>query len=191
MDDRVDRAIHKATLSLSQKIHCDPMTGLGNRRFLDDELDKLVEMSLESGTPLLAIAIDLDHFKSVNDTLGHEAGDKIIKLAADLMRQGLRENDLTVRLGGDEFLVLMPNGTQESAGRYTQSLRQHFVQQAKVRFSGAPKVPNMSIGVAMLDRKKHVCSQDLLRAADNALYTAKKRGRGCTVGLANVYRAAG
>ena len=181
LDDRVQKAIDKATRSLTQQVHRDPMTGLGNRRFLDDELDKLVVTSLSSETDLLAIAIDLDHFKAVNDTLGHESGDDLIKLVAELMRQGLRQQDLVIRQGGDEFLVLMPAGTPDAAKRYADQLRAHFVQQARIRFARAPKTPNLSVGIAALNPQQHQNGSDLLRTADQALYNAKRQGRGRTV----------
>lgn len=182
LDSRVVSATATATRQLKVLTMRDPLTELGNRRFLDEHLEKLLSVSRASHVELVCILIDVDKFKDVNDVLGHQAGDDLLVLLGRLIKGSVREDDLSVRLGGDEFVVLMPGAPMDRVERFCETLRKLFRQQAKTMFPSGPHA-NLSMGVATLlaDGCEH--GESLLAAADARLYEAKRRGRGCTVGL--------
>ncbi len=126
LDDRVTRATQQAVQSLEKIAMRDPLTDLGNRRFLDDQLPRLIEASVASDTDLVCVMIDLDNFKPVNDTLGHATGDELLKLLAGLLQNACREDDLAIRLGGDEFTLFMPGADLNRAEQLTARVRRRF-----------------------------------------------------------------
>lgn len=163
--------LHKA----EDKARTDPLTGLDNRVVLDEGLSRYVTLAEAAGEPLTAVLIDLDHFKRVNDTHGHQAGDAVLKAAgAALVRCYLRKCDLVCRYGGEEFCVLLPSTSAQDAARLTQRLLDQFRRTVvahegdQIRFTG-------SAGVATLADGED--GDSLLRRADQALYAAKDQGR--------------
>ena len=154
----------------------DPLTGLANRRFLNENEKHLIAGAKRSGIQMAVLAIDLDEFKSVNDRYGHAAGDEVIVTSAERMKRLLRESDVIVRLGGDEFVIVLgqvddAEAAREVAGRVVESLSQPIpLAQGGVAHIGA------SVGIAM-------CCADgetldgLLSKADAALYAAKRAGK--------------
>ncbi|MAE61016.1 MAG: hypothetical protein CMJ49_06620 [Planctomycetaceae bacterium] len=181
IDHRIGDATRAATQHLTQIAMRDPLTNLGNRRFLDEHIDAVVDSCLKSRTPLQCVMIDLDYFKQVNDQLGHEAGDALLMFLGDLIRSNVRQDDLAIRIGGDEFVVLMPGGRVADAMRLGENLRGWFDQHCASRVSSKPP-PGLSIGIASLLREKLASGADLLRLADTRLYAAKTQGRGATIG---------
>ncbi len=180
LDDRIAKATRRATRQLSELASRDPLTDLGNRRFLDEHLEALVRSCRQADTDLICVLIDLDNFKQVNDTLGHAAGDALIQFVARLIQASVRDNDLSVRLGGDEFAVLMPGCELERAHRFAERTRAIFREHAHVSLPETVK-PDLSIGIASLLRDAGGDGGQLLARADALLYAAKQRGKGCTV----------
>ena len=122
------------------------------------------------------LLLDVDHFKQVNDTWGHSAGDLVLRGVADMMRHGVRAEDTLARLGGEEFVVIMPSTTRPLALRVAERLRSRIAQQS-VDIGGGQRVPiTVSIGVS-LKRDLEDEIEDLLRRADDAMYAAKRTGR--------------
>jgi diguanylate cyclase (GGDEF)-like protein len=148
----------------------DDLTGLYNRRRFDDALANELVRSRTFGAPLSLLLVDLDNFKVVNDEFGHQRGDDVLRRAADLVREHLRDGDIAARLGGDEFAVIAPDTASVGALALAERLRQSF---ARLR---APAV-TASFGVAECEAEES--AEDLLRRADHALYEAKRRGRDC------------
>ena len=148
----------------------DDLTGLYNRRRFDDALANELVRSRTFGAPLSLLLVDLDNFKVVNDEFGHQRGDDVLRRAADLVREHLRDGDIAARLGGDEFAVIAPDTASVGALALAERLRQSF---ARLR---APAV-TASFGVA--ECVEDESAEDLLRRADHALYEAKRRGRDC------------
>ncbi len=153
----------------------DALTGLPNRRLLDDRMELAIAHSRRSGSQLGVLFFDLDHFKRINDTHGHELGDQLLLEVARRVRQCLREDDTLARLAGDEFVVLLPDIESEAPIRsVTRRIGEQFGD--KVVVAGVPLRISVSIGVA-------ICPADgadpesLLRAADAAMYAAKRAGR--------------
>jgi diguanylate cyclase (GGDEF)-like protein len=156
----------------------DPLTGLPNRTLIADRTEQLLARSRRSHTAGAALFFDLDEFKNINDTLGHEAGDELLEAVAQRLTSQLREVDTIGRLGGDEFIVLVddasPGAAEQVARRLLEVMREPFTLKA----SPNPIVVSASIGVARGDRES---PSDLLRDADVALYQAKAAGRNCHV----------
>lgn len=153
----------------------DPMTGLYNRRFLEDYVGALVNSSQRRKSPFAVLMLDLDFFKQVNDTHGHEAGDKVITTLADLLVRNLRGSDMAVRYGGEEFLLVLTDTGAEPALRVAEKIRAE-VEATKIPLSGGILQKTISIGVAEFPTDADTFWQ-VVKYADVALYKAKSSGR--------------
>ncbi|MCC6983452.1 MAG: PleD family two-component system response regulator [Bauldia sp.] len=154
----------------------DGLTGLHNRRYLERHLTSLVDQSLTSGKPLSVLILDIDHFKSVNDTHGHDAGDDVLRAFTDRIRRSVRGIDLACRLGGEEFVVVMPDTDESRAMEVGERLREAVAAEAFTVADGAALWVTASIGVATLSFSSDT-PQSMLKRADVALYRAKNEGR--------------
>jgi two-component system cell cycle response regulator len=146
----------------------DALTGLSNRRAVLTQLAGMVSAARRHGHPLSIAILDLDHFKRINDSHGHKVGDDVLVAAAHAMGTHLRAEDQLGRLGGEEFLVLLPDTDSEAAGHVAEKLR------AEVAAAPTAVPVTVSIGVATWDGE---APEDLLHRADEALYAAKEAGR--------------
>ncbi len=168
---------------LSEQMMQDTLTGLLNRRALRQALERAIERSRHGGEPLALLAVDLDHFKRVNDTRGHSAGDAALCAVARTLSAAVRGNDLVARLGGEEFVVLLPGLNEEGAVLGAERLRRAIVAQ-RFQFEGELIPLTASFGVAVFrgsDNAGESAGEVLLRQADLALYAAKRAGRNRTV----------
>ena len=154
----------------------DPLTGLFNRRYLDETLPRELHRRLRSGEPLAAAMLDLDHFKRVNDDCGHEAGDTLLRAVGHLLRDFLRVGDLACRYGGEELTVILPGSSLEDARIRLDGLRQAVRQLHVGHPGGALPAITVSIGVAAA-APAETDATALLGRADAALYRAKAQGR--------------
>ena len=154
----------------------DTLTGLGSRRhFIDRAEEALSQLHRDPSRPVSLMVLDLDRFKTINDQLGHAAGDTILRLFADSLRQELRKSDTAGRLGGDEFAVLLPGTSLATAGLFAERLRSRFASESAV-IESKKIFATVSIGIAAMaatDTSVH----DPLARADRALYLAKTRNR--------------
>ena len=153
----------------------DPLTGVFNRRFLAETLARETARARRDSRAYAVVILDLDHFKRVNDTHGHEAGDRVLVAAAELLRSHTREGDLVCRYGGEEFVVLMPGSSAVSAARRAELWRAALEMQ-RFRFKGGDVTVTLSAGAACFP-DDGVDGEAILRAADEALYRAKADGR--------------
>ncbi len=154
----------------------DPLTGLNNRRFLENHLATMLDNARVRRTPLTLMILDIDHFKRVNDTYGHDCGDEVLKSFADRLRGIIRGGDLLCRLGGEEFVIVMPNVEVCAAARIAERARRAIEQEPFVIDAGGRAIPvTTSIGVA--ERGLDDDTSSLYRRADRALYRAKSEGR--------------
>ncbi len=154
----------------------DPLTGLPNRRELEEALPREAARAERTGEPLTMLVLDIDHFKRFNDTFGHEAGDVVLQSFGRLLRDTVRGEDLVVRLGGEEFVVLLPNTSVESGAEHAERIRKRVTQMA-VQHAGRP-LGSISASIGLATFRTH--TQDiasLLGLADAALYKAKGDGR--------------
>lgn len=155
----------------------DELTGLINRRSLLESLAQHLSMAKRHAQPLSLLMVDIDYFKRVNDTHGHLSGDKVLKEMTGVIAQRTRVQDLLGRLGGEEFLVLLPNTSEEGARQLAENLRQGVAATAFQAVSGAPIAITVSIGLCAMGRLTDPQCDDLIGAADQALYRAKAAGR--------------
>ncbi|HEY4135076.1 MAG TPA: PleD family two-component system response regulator [Alphaproteobacteria bacterium] len=162
----------------------DSLTGLYNRRYLTAHLQSMIERSHATAKPLSLFMLDIDHFKRINDTYGHACGDEVLCVVAGLISHNLREFDLTARIGGEEFVVVMPDTPIAAAEMVADRMRK-MVSETDMPLRGAATAPvepgkvTVSIGVAALCDGES--GDDLLRRADQALYGAKDGGRNLVV----------
>lgn len=153
----------------------DPLTNLFNRRYLEETLERELARASRELYPLCIVMMDIDHFKNVNDTYGHEAGDIVLKALADTVTAQSRQGDFVCRFGGEEFVLVMPNIGIEVAKERVNSLHR-FIASQYISFGRFNINLTMSMGIALYP--KHGDTRELLmRAADRALYTAKNTGR--------------
>ena len=156
----------------------DQLTKVYNRRFLEDFSNKYMKIVKREHTNLSLLIIDIDDFKNVNDTYGHEIGDAVIKLLVKRLKNTIRENDLIVRYGGDEFVVLLPNTDNENAKKVGNKLLD--VNHSLNKFESDEFKISISIGVASYnDTDLHI--NEIINRADKALYQAKKHGKNCLI----------
>ena len=154
----------------------DPLTNLFNRRRFSEELEKVLSLADRYERPGALLFFDLDRFKYVNDTSGHQAGDALLKMVADMLSKTIRTNDITGRLGGDEFAIILPEIKAEDAIEVAKKILVHL-DKAELTISGRTHKISASIGIALFP--EHGCNvHDLLAIADLAMYQAKDTGRG-------------
>ncbi|MCF6218674.1 MAG: GGDEF domain-containing protein [Gammaproteobacteria bacterium] len=160
----------KATKAASK----DPLTGLDNRRSMDEHIAHESKLALRYGNPLAMLVLDIDHFKRINDNHGHKAGDCLIKAFADVMISTARTTDYAFRYGGEEFVMLLPNTSPEGAMLVAERMRQ-TVEQTKCICHGETLTMTISIGASYLTSQDR--DDSLFLRADDALYKAKNSGR--------------
>ncbi|HWV14069.1 MAG TPA: EAL domain-containing protein [Cellvibrio sp.] len=161
---------------LKKLAHFDPLTGLGNRLKLHEEIEFLIAQSHRNSTPFAVLFGDLDHFKRINDGLGHEAGDKLLRTVSRRLKKGLRRGDSIARLGGDEFVILLKEVARyESVVAVTEKLINSIKR--PIKLSGTTIHIGMSFGIALFPTDGDN-AKTLLRNADSALYDAKAKERG-------------
>ncbi len=156
----------------------DPLTGLHNRRYMAGQLGALVRRATHpGGEPVSALLIDIDHFKRVNDTFGHDVGDEVLREFAVRLATNVRAIDLACRLGGEEFVVIMPDSDLAAAYKVAERLRLH-ISGSPFRVQGADEAlaVTVSIGVAVTGAEGDT-PDALIKRADSAVYDAKRAGR--------------
>jgi diguanylate cyclase (GGDEF)-like protein/PAS domain S-box-containing protein len=162
----------------------DPLTGLYNRRYLEEVLDREVRRAARAAQSLGVLMIDLDHFKSFNDTYGHDAGDAVLRETGASLTRGIRAEDFVCRFGGEEFVVILPTANLEAACARAERLRSKMMELTVLHQGRSMGMLTVSIGVAVFP--DHGASpQELMAAADAALYEAKRGGRN-QVGMASL-----
>jgi len=155
----------------------DQLTGLPNRRAMLNVIERELARSKRSLSPVSVVMVDLDNFKTVNDTWGHEAGDEVLRVAAKALRASLRESDWVGRFGGEEFILMLANADQDSAAQTVERSRLDL-QSLTVLGPDGRKIPvTASFGIRSIIGDEAVSSEEMIRNADKALYHAKSLGR--------------
>jgi diguanylate cyclase (GGDEF)-like protein/PAS domain S-box-containing protein len=162
-------------IDLQEQVIQDPLTGINNRRYLNETLPRELARARREGYPLAVIMLDLDHFKKINDTYSHAAGDEVLKSLAALLKRGARESDVICRYGGEEFVVAMPGMSAERALQRIDSWRAELAEM-QVQYGNSTIRVTLSAGVA--EFPAHGDDMDtLLARADEMLYRSKSEGR--------------
>lgn len=185
MHEEAHRLMIEQNEKLSQKAYSDPLTGLKNRHSLDESIKLVFRQRKEDGPErrevkkgqednVCTIMIDIDHFKKVNDTYGHDAGDEILKGVAQRLEGSIRETDVIARYGGEEFIIMLFEASEFEAQKKAERLRK-LIEENPFDFNGQSIPVTISVGVSFGDKNS---DPDLLkREADTALYNSKNSGR--------------
>jgi diguanylate cyclase len=152
----------------------DALTTLPNRRFIDSVFMDAAKNDHNNHFPMTIVAIDIDHFKQVNDTYGHDTGDKVLQYVAKLLKRNIRENDVVARIGGEEFLVIFPRTTQSVGLKIAEKIR-NIVEQSPYKDNDISI--KLSISLGCTEVKKYVFIEKAIKDADKFLYQAKSNGR--------------
>jgi diguanylate cyclase (GGDEF)-like protein/PAS domain S-box-containing protein len=154
----------------------DPLTGLFNRRFMQESLEREIMRSRRKNHALSILFLDIDHFKRFNDTFGHDAGDFVLRAVADMLRNYFRGDDVACRCGGEEFAVILPESSAANAGLRAEGLREE-VRGLKLEYKNTRLGPiSISVGVAAFPDHSS-SAEELLKVADQCLYQSKTNGR--------------
>ena len=179
LQDELSRAnehLARANAELQRLAVTDALTGLHNRRNVETLLHDMFEHSIRLQEPLACAMFDIDHFKSVNDTQGHQAGDAVLQQLAGILETTAREIDKVGRYGGEEFIVLLPGTVLDAAVTFAERTRQQ-VESHTFTFEGGSLRRTISCGVAAFPHPRIGHREALVKAADDALYVAKELGR--------------
>lgn len=171
-----NRELEEANRRITELSRTDALTGLPNRRYFLERLDTTMSLAQRHGLPLALVMADLDHFKRINDTHGHETGDRVLRTFADTLRAQCRREDLPCRFGGEEFLILLPQTKAEAGIVLAERVRTVF---AETPMPVPGTVCTASFGVAAIQTDD--TAGGLIARADEALYAAKAQGRNRTV----------
>lgn len=162
------------SLSLEHAAVTDGLTGMYNRRYFDDALSEYLNAFGQIGKPIGMVILDLDHFKIVNDTHGHDVGDEVLRQVAECLQVFTRYHDVLARLGGEEFAILSPNITERQLYNLSDRIRQ-AISELKIKQGNVTLKVTVSAGLAIWDGAE--TGEDLYRRADKQLYEAKRKGR--------------
>jgi len=176
--DRISNGLYKNNLNLDEKVHFDALTGIYNRRFLDDNIKRIINSLSRNNGVLSVMMLDIDFFKKYNDTYGHSMGDECLKKVANALSATGRADDCVIRYGGEEFVVLLPNtdeaGAGITAGRFLDSVRVLCIPHIN---SDIADYVTISIGATTINVKHHHQYMNYIERADEALYISKDTGR--------------
>jgi diguanylate cyclase (GGDEF)-like protein len=172
----LQKALLTTNRQLEQLSLTDHLTRLRNRRAFDRELASRFAVAHRYGRALSLAIIDIDHFKSINDSMGHDAGDAVLRATAQILEQSTRQSDFLARIGGEEFGVILPEASLADATQFGEKIRS-TVANAVIRTGDQARTLTVSVGIATLPHSLFDTAAELLFAADQALYRAKRNGR--------------
>ena len=159
----------------------DVLTGLANRRSLDDFLRSAQIVALKKGEPLSVFLIDIDYFKKFNDTYGHQVGDQVLRLVAKILKEGVREQDLAVRYGGEELMAVLPGANLEVCAVAAERIRRRISEARLTLRSTRHEISSVTVSVGVAQFRLAESTESMIARCDAALYEAKRIGRNRTV----------
>jgi diguanylate cyclase (GGDEF)-like protein len=162
---------------MKQQANIDVLTGLYNRRFLEDYARKLFAMARRRETPVGLIMLDLDHFKNFNDVFGHEIGDRMLRHFAKTVTASMRETNLAARFGGEEFIVVLPDTNTKSCTLVAERIRKAVMSMVVPSNTEKP-LPQLTVSIGIAVFPEHGQNlEEVIQASDKALYESKRLGR--------------
>ncbi|RLC46147.1 MAG: hypothetical protein DRH57_06635 [Candidatus Cloacimonadota bacterium] len=170
------REILESNKKLEKDSLTDKLTGLNNRRYMDQILEEFFNLFSRYGDNFSLIMIDIDHFKKINDTYGHQFGDKVLKSIADTISKNIRTSDIAIRYGGEEFIVVFPRINKQQVFKVSKKLKDK-ISNMRIKFNNKPVRITVSIGISSVPEDEAESIFDLINYADVALYNAKENGR--------------
>lgn len=163
-----------ASMQYQKEAKTDFLTGMHNRRYLNERLKEIIYTAQRHLTPVAIVLLDIDHFKKINDTYGHEAGDEVLKVVSDLIKSTLRTSDISARYGGEEFCLLLPF-TELDGAEFLANRMKELIESAEVNYKGEVIRITASFGIAEVAIDK--TPDEAIKKADDALYCSKENGR--------------
>ncbi len=170
-------ALEAKNRELIAQAECDPLTGVANRRKFSDYINEHFMLTTQTGDPVSVLFMDVDHFKNVNDTYGHQTGDHVLVEIASTLNQAVQAPGLVARYGGEEFAIILPGTDRVSAARIADDLRLAIAETPLKSDENEPLSITASIGVACYDGTFFTSPNQLIKAADQGVYAAKNAGR--------------
>lgn len=159
----------------------DPLTGIGNRKLFERRFAELVMLARAENKPLSIIFADIDHFKGVNDSFGHQVGDMVLKRVGETLVECVKGRDLSARYGGEEFVVLLPETPSKGAYVVAEEIRKTMANKKLTRKSTGEVLRQITLSLGIAELRPNECADEMLARADAALYTAKRAGRNRTM----------
>ncbi|MGQ0683339.1 GGDEF domain-containing protein [Bradyrhizobium sp.] len=172
--------------TIRMESRADSLTQLGNRKHFDEALSEAVRNAADRGEPLSLLMIDIDHFKSFNDTYGHATGDQVLRLVAASLKQGIRAADVAARFGGEEFGIVLPNAPLQQAVAVADQLRRSIMARELKKKSTGEVIGRITVSIGVATLLPYDSKESLLERADGYLYAAKRAGRNRVVGAAQL-----
>jgi diguanylate cyclase (GGDEF)-like protein len=176
--DNVEAAYHE---EIYRRAIIDALTDVYNKRYLIEYLDRELARSTRFRRPLGLVLFDIDHFKAINDRLGHLAGDSTLRELAASIKTAVRKEEPFARYGGDEFAIVLPETTRECGLHFAERIRT-MVEKKSFQYENMPYRVTISVGLAATQGDEHLTSQDLIQRGDERLYQAKREGRNRVAG---------
>ncbi len=170
-------ALRNQVDALKVQVGTDALTNLHNFHYFTEALEQELERSQRTGQSTALILLDLDHFKSVNDTYGHDIGNEVLQHTADILRASIRRLDIACRYGGEEFAIILPGTSLLTSLTVAERIRTTLKETPVITQSGKTLTVTASIGVAVFQQPFQDTAQSLIKRADEQLYRAKHKGR--------------
>jgi diguanylate cyclase len=164
----------------------DPLTGVANRKTFDVELQAALEDAAETGAALTLLMCDIDHFKTFNDTWGHQTGDQVLRLVANCLSENVKGRDTAARYGGEEFVVILRQTALDNAVRLANQIRSTVESKKLVKKSTGDILGRLTISIGVAQLTSQDSAETLVQRADTCLYRAKRSGRNRVVGEAEL-----
>lgn len=183
---QLSRDLHAAHAAAEQQAKTDPLTGLANRRAFLDHGEQIIRYCERHGLPLCVLVMDIDHFKAINDSLGHFAGDTVLRQFGEILGRLFRRSDVCGRMGGEEFAVVLPHASDEDALAIAEKLRRTI---AETPIACGDQRLNITVSIGVADASYDLTT--LLVHADKAMYRAKEQGRNQVVRYEAAFAASG
>ncbi|MBN2289926.1 MAG: GGDEF domain-containing protein [Candidatus Glassbacteria bacterium] len=175
-DNTSEIETQRAIDQLEKQALIDPLTGLANRRYIDKVLDNKIDETHRYGLRFGLLFIDIDHFKTINDTYGHQAGDLVLQTVSNTMSNVIRSSDILGRWGGEEFVVVVLNVQEKQLAAVAEKMRES-VAKTRTEYKGRQIEATISLGAAISKQNRKDTKEDLLKRADDLMYTSKLNGR--------------
>jgi diguanylate cyclase len=173
--------IRNSLKEAEERSNTDVLTGLANRRSLDQFLRSAQIVAMEKGEPLSVLLIDIDHFKKFNDSYGHQVGDQVLRLVAKVLRENVREQDLAARYGGEELFAVLPGATLDVCAEVAERIRCRVFDARLTRRTTGQEISSVTVSIGVAQFRMAESAEAMIERCDCALYQAKQSGRNRTV----------
>jgi diguanylate cyclase len=164
-----------------QHSNTDALTGLANRRALEEFVRSAQIAAMETGEPLSILMIDIDHFKKFNDSFGHQVGDQVLRVVAKVLQESVREGDLATRYGGEELMAVLPGTPLDICADVAERIRRRISEARLTRRATGEEISSVTVSIGVAQFRLAESAETLIERCDRALYQAKRSGRNCTI----------